>query len=91
MESTEQRKSRIASEDAGAHSAYAHAKDFFNGLATYLIEPSHYGFSVCEITPHGQLSTSAKTIEEAQAKIENWKNTDLKNGYPKHFFVKESL
>jgi hypothetical protein len=89
MESTAQRTSRIASEDAGAHSAYAHAKDFFNGLATYSIEPSHNGFSVCEITPHGQLCTSAKTMEEAQAEIESWKNTDLKNGYPKRFFVEE--
>ena len=84
MESTEQRKSRIASEDSGAHSAYYHAQDFFNGLATYSIEPNGMrGFSVCEHTPRGQLCTSAKTMEEAQAQIESWKNTELKNGYRK--------
>jgi hypothetical protein len=84
MESTAQRNSRIASEDSGAHSAYAHAQDFFNGLATYSIEPSKTGgFLVYERTPRGQLCTSAKTMEEAQAKIESWKNTDLKNGYRK--------
>jgi hypothetical protein len=83
MESTTQRNSRIASEDSGAHSAYYHAQDFFNGLATYSIEPSHNGFSVYERTPRGQLCTSAKTMEEAQATIESWKNTELKNGYRK--------
>jgi hypothetical protein len=83
MESTAQRTSRIASEDRGAHSAYAHAQDFFSGLATYSIEPNHNGFYVYERTPHGQLCTSAKTTEEAQAKIEFWKNTELKNGYRK--------
>jgi len=83
MESTAQRTSRIASEDAGAHSAYAHAQDFFNGLATYSIEPKTNGFYVYERTPHGQLCTSAKTTEEAQAIIESWKNTKLKNGYRK--------
>ena len=84
MESTAQRTSRIASEDAGAHSAYAHAQDFFNGLATYSIEPIKMNsFYVFERTPHGQLCTSVKTMEEAQAQIESWKNTELKNGYRK--------
>ena len=82
-ETTAQRTSRITSEDAGAHSAYAHAQDFFNGLATYSIEPKTNGFYVYERTPHGQLCTSAKTTEEAQAIIESWKNTELKNGYRK--------
>jgi hypothetical protein len=41
------------------------------------------GFLVYERTPHGQLCTSAKTKEEAQAKIESWKNDELKNGYRK--------
>lgn len=84
MESTAQRNSRIASEDAGAHSAYYHAQDFFNGLATYSIEPNgRGGFLVYERTPRGQLCTSAKTTKEAQAEIESWKNTELKNGYRK--------
>ena len=83
MESTAQRTSRIASEDRGAHSAYAHAQDFFNGLATYSIEPSTNGFLIYERTPHGQLCTSAKTMEDAQAKIEFWNNDELKNGYRK--------
>jgi hypothetical protein len=84
MESTAQRTSRIASEDAGAHSEYNHAQDFFNGLATYSIESNgRGGFLVYERTPSGQLCTSAKTMEEAQAEIESWKNTELKNGYRK--------
>jgi len=83
MESTAQRTSRIASEDRGAHSAYAHAQDFFNGLATYSIEPSNNGFLIYERTPHGQLCTSAKTMEDAKAKIKFWKNDELKNGYRK--------
>jgi len=83
MESTAQRTSRIKSDDAAAHSAFAHAQDFYDGLATYSIEPSGTGFLVYERTPNGQLCTSAKTMEEAQAKIESWKNTELKNGYRK--------
>lgn len=83
-ETTEQRTSRIASEDAGANSEYAHAQDFFNNLATYSIESNgRGGFLVYERTPSGQLCTSAKTMEEAQAEIESWKNTELKNGYRK--------
>ena len=35
MESIAQRTSRIKSDDASAHSAYAHAQDFYDGLATY--------------------------------------------------------
>ena len=83
MESTAQRTSRIKSDDAAAHSAFAHAQDFYDGLATYSIEPSGTSFLVYERTPNGQLCTSAKTMEEAQAKIESWKNTELKNGYRK--------
>ena len=83
MESTAQRTSRIASEDRGANCAYAHAQDFFNGLATYSIDPYHNGFLIYERTPHGQLCSSAKTMENAQAKIQLWKNDELKNGYRK--------
>ena len=83
MESTAQRISRIKSDDAGAHSAFAHAQDFYDGLATYSIEPSGTSFLVYERTPNGQLCTSANTLEIAQAKIEAWKNDDLKNGYRK--------
>jgi len=89
-ETTEQRNSRIANEDAGAHTAYAHAEDFFNGLATYEIEPSFgTSFSVKQITPHGQLSGWAKSYEDALAKAEEWKSDDYCNGYPKHFFIKD--
>ena len=83
MESTAQRTSRIKSDDAGAHSAFAHAQDFYDGLATYSIEPSGTSFLVYERTPNGQLCTSANTLEIAYAKIEAWKNDDLKNGYRK--------
>jgi hypothetical protein len=83
MESTAQRTSRIKSDDASAHSAYAHAQDFYDGLATYSIEPSGTSFLVYERTPNGQLCGSARTLELAQAKIEAWKNDDLKNGYRK--------
>ena len=83
MESTAQRTSRIKSDDAAAHSAFAHAQDFYDGLATYSIEPSGTGFLVYERTPNGQLCTSANTLELAHAKIEAWKNDDLKNGYRK--------
>jgi hypothetical protein len=83
MESTAQRTSRIKSDDAAAHSAYAHAQDFYDGLATYSIEPSGTNFLVYERTPNGQLSGFARTLELAHAKIEAWKNDDLKNGYRK--------
>ena len=83
METTAQRTSRIKSDDASAHSAYAHAQDFYDGLATYSIEPSGTSFLVYERTPNGQLCGSANTLEIAQAKIEAWKNDDLKNGYKK--------
>ena len=82
METTAQRNSRIANEDAGAHSAFNHAIDFFKGLATYEIMPSRMsGFYVFQKTPHGQLCTDVKTIEEAEAKIEDWKSADNCNGY----------
>jgi len=83
MESIAQRTSRIKSDDASAHSAYAHAQDFYDGLATYSIEPSGTSFLVYERTPNGQLCGSANTLEIAHAKIEAWKNDDLKNGYRK--------
>ena len=83
MESIAQRTSRIKSDDAAAHSAYAHAQDFYDGLATYSIEPSGTSFLVYERTPNGQLCGSANTLEQAQAKIEGWKNDELKNGYKK--------
>ena len=83
MESTAQRTSRIKSDDAAAHSEFAHAQDFYNGLATYSIEPSGTSFLVYERTPNGQLCGSANTLEQAQAKIEAWKNDNLKNGYKK--------
>ena len=83
MESTAQRTSRIKSDDAAAHSAFAHAQDFYDGLATYSIEPSGTRFLVYERTPNGQLSGFARTLELAHAKIEAWKNDDLKNGYRK--------
>jgi len=89
MESTAQRNSRIAFEDAGAHSAYAHSKDFYNGLATYEIEPKTNGFYVYVRTPHGQTCTTAKTIEEAEATIAEWKADTHFAGYPKHFFIKD--
>ena len=88
METTAQRNSRIANDDSMAHSEYNHAQDFFNGLATYSIEPNgRGGFLVYERTPSGQLCTSAKTMEEAQAEIESWKNTELKNGYRKSWNI----
>ena len=83
MESIAQRTSRIKSDDAAAHSAFAHAQDFYDGLATYSIEPSGTSFLVYERTPNGQLSGFARTLELAHAKIEAWKNDDLKNGYRK--------
>ena len=82
MESTTQRNSRIANEDAGAHSAFNHAIDFFRGLATYEITPSiGTSFSYKQITPRGQLSGWAKTYEEAVAEVEALKNADNCNGY----------
>lgn len=87
-ENTQQRKSRIAFEDAGAHSNYEHAQDFFNGLATYEITPSGLkgGFFVIEKTPHGQSCSSVKSIEQALAKIEEWKNQTVKRGYGNELF-----
>jgi hypothetical protein len=83
-ENTQQRTSRIAFEDAGAHSARAHAQDFFNGLATYEITPSKLnGFFVFEKTPHGQTCGSVDTEEQAQAMIQSWKNQTVKGGYSK--------
>lgn len=82
MENTQQRNSRIANEDAGAHSAFNHAIDFFRGLATYEITPSFgTSFGYKQVTPRGQLSGWAKTYEEAVAKVEELKNADLCNGY----------
>jgi hypothetical protein len=90
METTAQRTSRIANEDAGAHTAYAHAQDFFNGLATYHIEPQKGGwFWVYVNTPHGRTTTSAKTQEEAKAIIAEWKADTHFAGYPKTFFIKD--
>ena len=90
METTAQRNSRIANEDAGAHTAYAHAQDFFNGLATYHIEPQKSGwFWVYVNTPHGRTTTSAKTQEEAEAIIAEWKADTHFAGYPKTFFIKD--
>ena len=89
MESTAQRNTRIAFEDAGAHSAYAHSKDFFNGLATYEIEPKTNGFYVYVRTPHGQTCTTAKTTEEAEAIIAEWKADTHFGGYSKTFFIKD--
>jgi len=88
-ETTAQRNSRIANEDVGAHSAYAHSKDFYNGLATYEIEPKTNGFYVYVRTPHGQTCTTAKTIEEAEAIVADWKSSEVFAGYPKHFFIKD--
>ena len=84
METTAQRKSRIAFDDSMAHTAMNHAIDFFRGLATYEITPS-FGdsFSYKQITPRGQLSGWAKTYEEAVAKIEKMKAADICNGYPR--------
>ena len=80
-ETTEQRNSRIAHEDAGAHRAYKHAEDFFNGLATYEIEKFSTGYLVYQRTPHGQVCGSAKTVEEAESMIEEWKNDTICCGY----------
>ena len=89
-ETTQQRNSRIANEDAGAMSAYYHAKDFFNGLATYAIEPSKTGgFLVYQRTPHGQRCGSAKTTEEAQSMIDEWKNSDYCSGYSRKHLMGE--
>ena len=90
METTAQRTSRIANEDAGAHTAYAHAQDFFNGLATYHIDPQkNGGFWVYVNTPHGRTTTSAKTLEKAEEIIAEWKSDTIFAGYPKHFFIKD--
>jgi hypothetical protein len=90
METTAQRNSRIANEDAGAHTAYAHAQDFFNGLATYHIDPQkNGGFWVYVNTPHGRTTTSAKTLEKAEEIIAEWKSDTIFAGYPKHFFIKD--
>lgn len=81
-ETTEQRNSRIANEDAGAHSAFNHAIDFFRGLATYEITQNKNGsFSYKQTTPRGQLSGWAKTYEDAVAEVEDLKNSDICNGY----------
>jgi hypothetical protein len=90
MESTAQRNSRIANEDAGAHSAYAHSKDFFNGLATYKItEDKPNWFTVYVNTPHGRTTTNARSLEEAEAIVADWKSSEVFAGYPKHFFIKD--
>ena len=90
METTAQRNSRIANEDSGAHTAYKHSRDFFNGLATYKIQVLESGrFSVYVETPSGRTTTSAKSIEEAEAIIAEWKTDTIFAGYPKHFFVKD--
>lgn len=82
MENTQQRNSRIANEDAGAHSAFNHAIDFFRGLATYEITQNPSGsYSYKQITPRGQLSGWANTYDNAVAKIEELKNSDICNGY----------
>jgi hypothetical protein len=89
-ESTAQRTSRIANEDAGAHSAYAHSQDFYNGLATYNITQEKSGwFTVYVDTPHGRTTTNRKTLAEAQSVIADWKADTHFAGYPKHFFIKE--
>ena len=89
-ETTEQRKSRIESEDSAAHSAYAHSKDFYNGLATYHIEQQKNGwYCVYVDTPHGRTTTSAKTLEDAENTIAEWKADLCFAGYPKHFFIKD--
>ena len=81
-ETTAQRTSRIAHDDSMAHSAFNHAIDFFRGLATYEITESPSGsYSVVQKTPRGQLSGYARTYENAVAKVEDWKNSDLCNGY----------
>jgi hypothetical protein len=82
-ESAQQRNSRIANDDTGAHSAFGHAQDFFSGLATYSIKPTIGGFSVCEMTPRGQVSGWAKTQAKAEAMVQEWKNKQVKNGYTK--------
>jgi predicted RNase H-like HicB family nuclease len=90
METTAQRTSRIANEDSAAHTAYAHAQDFFNGLATYHIEPQkNDGFWVYVNTPHGRTTASAKTLEKAEAIIAEWKAETHFAGYPKTFFIKD--
>ena len=90
MESTAQRNSRIANEDAAAHTAYAHSQDFFNGLATYnIIQVSPNWFTVYVETPHGRSTTNAKTLEQAEATIEKWKSSTVFDGYPKNFFIKD--
>ena len=87
METTQQRNSRISQDDAVAHSTLAHAKDFFAGLATYEIKPSQTGgFFVFQRTPHGQLCGDSRTIEEAEAKIENWKASEICCGYSRSQF-----
>lgn len=89
-ETLEQRNSRIASEDAAAHSAYQHAKDFFNGLATYEIEPSkNGGFFVFQRTPHGQRCGDTKTLEQAEQKIAEWKADDVCCGYSRQQLMGE--
>ena len=82
METTAQRKSRITQDDFAADSAFGHAKDFFNGLATYEITPSSdTSFSVAQITPNGQVSGWAKDYDAALAMVEEWKSATLCNGY----------
>lgn len=82
MESTAQRNSRIAQDDSMAHSAFNHAIDFFRGLATYEIKQEPSGsFNVIQKTPRGQLTGYARSYEDAVKKLEDWKNSDLCNGY----------
>jgi hypothetical protein len=89
-ETTQQRTSRIANEDWAADNAYNHAQDFFNGLATYHIEPQECGwFWVYVNTPHGRTTASAKTLEKAEAIIAEWKAETHFAGYPKTFFIKD--
>jgi hypothetical protein len=90
MESTAQRNSRIANEDSAAHTAYQHSEDFFNGLATYKIkEDKPNWFTVYVDTPHGRTTTNAKSLEEAEAIVADWKSSTVFAGYPKHFFIKD--
>jgi len=90
MESTAQRNSRINDEDFAAHTAFAHAQDFFNGLATYKITQDRPNwFTVYVATPHGRSTTNAKTLEQAEEIIAKWKSSAVFNGYPKHFFIKD--
>jgi hypothetical protein len=84
MENTQQRNSRIAQDDAAAHSTFNHAIDFFRGLATYEItQNASKSFSVIQKTPHGQRSGWAKDHNEALQMVEEWKNEEVCCGYSK--------